>query len=117
MALLMQVRIVCIDYYLAPPLAQVDVCYSSFGGTAIDRVPVVRVFGSTPAGQKACVHLHKVWSGKLLVSGRHTCTKVDRITALSLQFPHSAKPSALKVQIQGHTSLCCYNTIDGLPAT
>ena len=52
MALLMQVRIVCIDYYLAPPLAQVDVCYSSFGGTAIDRVPVVRVFGSTPAGQK-----------------------------------------------------------------
>jgi hypothetical protein len=55
-----RVRIVSIDYYLAPPVPLVDLCYSSLEGTAIDKVPVVRIFGSTPAGQKVCLHLHKV---------------------------------------------------------
>lgn len=54
------VRLVSIDYYMAPPTAGVDVCFSYFDGTPIEQVPVIRVFGSTPAGQKACVHLHKV---------------------------------------------------------
>jgi DNA polymerase zeta len=54
------VRLVAIDWYMAPPLPGLDVCFSFFEGTAIQQVPVVRIFGSTPAGQKACVHLHKV---------------------------------------------------------
>lgn len=53
------VRLVSIDYYLARPAPKVDVSYAPLEGTAVDQVPVVRIFGSTPSGQKACVHLHK----------------------------------------------------------
>ena len=58
------VRIVDLDYQMVRPVPGVDVCYSSLAGEAVDRVPVVRVFGATPAGQKCCVHLHRV-SGRL----------------------------------------------------
>lgn len=54
------VRLVSIDYYLAKPAPKVDVSYAPLEGTSIEQVPVVRVFGSTLSGQKACVHLHKV---------------------------------------------------------
>ncbi|XP_072532805.1 DNA polymerase zeta catalytic subunit isoform X2 [Salminus brasiliensis] len=54
------VRIVCADYYMAAPLAGLDVCYSEFRDSEVKRVPVVRIFGSTPAGQKTCLHLHGV---------------------------------------------------------
>jgi DNA polymerase zeta len=54
------VRIVALDYYLAQPIPAVDVCFSPLEGTAIDQVPVIRIFGSTPSGQHVCVHVHKV---------------------------------------------------------
>ncbi|GMH43547.1 hypothetical protein BSKO_11469 [Bryopsis sp. KO-2023] len=57
----LNVRIVSLDYYMARPLPQFDETYTAFSGTAIERVPVVRVFGTTPAGQTACVHLHKAF--------------------------------------------------------
>jgi DNA polymerase zeta len=55
------VRIVSVDSYMAKPIAGMDICYSSFIGCAIDSVPVVRIFGATPSGQKTCVHLHKAF--------------------------------------------------------
>lgn len=62
---LFSVRIVSLDYYLAPPIPGVDVTFSSLEGTAVDTVPIVRVFGSTPAGQRVCLHLHQVGYIKL----------------------------------------------------
>lgn len=57
---LFAVRIVALDYYMARPLPGVDACFSHQEGSAIDQVPVIRIFGSTPSGQKTCLHLHGV---------------------------------------------------------
>lgn len=53
------VRIVSIDYYMAPPILAADICYSSFHGGKVNEVPVIRVYGSTPSGQKTCLHIHR----------------------------------------------------------
>ncbi|XP_048842517.1 DNA polymerase zeta catalytic subunit isoform X1 [Brienomyrus brachyistius] len=55
------VRIVSADYYLASPLEGLDVCYSDFRESDVKRVPVVRIFGATPAGQKTCLHVHGIF--------------------------------------------------------
>uniref|UniRef100_UPI00398F6E42 DNA polymerase zeta catalytic subunit n=1 Tax=Pristiophorus japonicus TaxID=55135 RepID=UPI00398F6E42 len=52
------VRIVTADYYMSSPLKGLDVCFSEFRGNEVTRVPVVRIFGPTAAGQKTCLHLH-----------------------------------------------------------
>ena len=53
------VRIVCLDHYLATP-GLLDRSYSPFTTKKLSKVPVIRVFGSTVAGQKVCVHIHQV---------------------------------------------------------
>ncbi|KAI8027476.1 DNA polymerase zeta catalytic subunit [Camellia lanceoleosa] len=53
------VRIVSIDYYMAPPIPELDISYSSFQGGKVNEVPVIRIYGSTPAGQKTCLHVHR----------------------------------------------------------
>ncbi|KAI5067558.1 hypothetical protein GOP47_0018086 [Adiantum capillus-veneris] len=58
---LLSLRVVTLDYYMAPPLPELDACYSSLLGQPIAEVPVVRVFGTTLAGQKMCLHLHKAF--------------------------------------------------------
>ncbi|XP_071334532.1 DNA polymerase zeta catalytic subunit isoform X2 [Trachinotus anak] len=55
------VRIVTADYYLARPIKDLDACYSEFRESDVKKVPVVRIFGATPAGQKTCLHLHGVF--------------------------------------------------------
>jgi len=44
-------RIVTTDHYLASPIAGLDVCYNEYRGTDISKVPVIRVYGITPAGE------------------------------------------------------------------
>eukprot|EP00741_Cyanophora_paradoxa_P018140 tig00021038_g17514.t1 len=55
------IRIVNADFYMAPPIARADPMRSPLTGAVVREVPVVRVFGSTPAGQKACLHLHRAF--------------------------------------------------------
>uniref|UniRef100_I1QD14 DNA polymerase n=1 Tax=Oryza glaberrima TaxID=4538 RepID=I1QD14_ORYGL len=56
----LSVRIVSLDYYMAPPLPGFDFSYSHFHGGEVEEVPVIRIYGSTPAGQKTCLHIHRV---------------------------------------------------------
>ena len=46
---------------MSPALKDLDTCYSDFRSSAIEKVPVIRIFGATPVGQKACVHVHGVF--------------------------------------------------------
>jgi DNA polymerase zeta len=56
-----KVRIVNIDHYMAEP-GPMDASVFPFGSEPhnLKRVPIVRIFGSTPAGQKVCLHVHQV---------------------------------------------------------
>lgn len=46
------VRIVTADYYMASPLPGLDICRSPLTQLPVKKVPVVRVFGATPAGKR-----------------------------------------------------------------
>jgi DNA polymerase zeta len=52
------VRLVHADTVQARPLAIVDSLRRPWDGARLWRVPVIRIFGPTPAGQHACVHVH-----------------------------------------------------------
>ncbi|XP_050277765.1 DNA polymerase zeta catalytic subunit-like [Quercus robur] len=54
------VRIVTIDHYMAPPIHGLHISYSTFQGGKVSEVPVIRIYVSTPAGQKTCLHVHGV---------------------------------------------------------
>lgn len=54
-----EVRLCTVDYYMQAPSDGLDVISSAFMGVRLQRVPVLRVFGSTREGKKTCVHLHK----------------------------------------------------------
>ncbi|XP_064595381.1 DNA polymerase zeta catalytic subunit-like [Liolophura sinensis] len=58
---MLSVRIVTTDHYMAPPLRSLDVCHSDFRNSQVKKVPVFRLFGATPAGQKTCMHIHGVF--------------------------------------------------------
>ncbi|KAL4233690.1 DNA polymerase zeta catalytic subunit [Mactra antiquata] len=55
------VRIVSTDHYMSAPIRGLDVHYADQRSTEVKKVPVIRIFGSTPAGQKTCMHVHGVF--------------------------------------------------------
>lgn len=54
-------RIVTVDHYLAAPVPRLDPGFSRLGGWEVWKVPVIRIFGVTSGGQKACLHVHGVF--------------------------------------------------------
>lgn len=45
------VRIVSADYYMAKPICGLDIGYSMYRGLEVNRVPIIRIFGSTCSGR------------------------------------------------------------------
>ncbi|TRY76839.1 hypothetical protein TCAL_14741 [Tigriopus californicus] len=57
----LSLRIVTLDHYMADPIPGLDPIFASDRHYTVRKVPVLRAFGPTPAGQKACLHLHGVF--------------------------------------------------------
>lgn len=53
-------RIVSTDNYQSAPIQDLDVTYSEFWSTPTQSVPILRLYGITPSGQKTCMHIHGV---------------------------------------------------------
>ena len=71
-----------IDYYITIPNKEHDICYSSLTGTAINQVPILRIWGSTPNGEKVCCHLHKIFPYFYL---EYLASKDENITSFSMK--------------------------------
>jgi len=54
-------RIVDADFYLTKPIPGVDPLFSECRQRDVFKIPVIRIFGTTPQGQKACLHIHNVF--------------------------------------------------------
>lgn len=88
------VRIVTADFYLAKTMPGLDVGYSDFRGSPVRQVPVIRIYGATPGGQRTCLHVHGVFpyiyipcEGAWQTSSefiRQIASSVDRAVHISL---------------------------------
>lgn len=56
-----RLRVIEVDHYMSPPLEHADVMTSLFSSKPIVSLPILRVWGRTPAGQGACAHVHGVF--------------------------------------------------------
>ncbi|XP_078436093.1 recovery protein 3 isoform X2 [Wolffia australiana] len=100
-------RIVSLDYYMAAPIPGLDFGESPcFKGRKVEEVPVIRIYGSTLAGQKTCLHVHRalpylyVPFSELQMSNEENCTReVSGAVEKALQGKYGSK--------RQHVHGCC----------
>ncbi|KAM9704047.1 DNA polymerase zeta catalytic subunit isoform 3-T3 [Menidia menidia] len=113
------VRIVTADYYLASPVKDLDVGHSEFRDSEVKKVPVVRIFGATPGGQKTCLHLHGVfpyiyvpYDGLGQQPERHmrqVAFSIDRALNVAMGNPTSSSQHVFKVVLVSGMPLYGYH--------
>jgi DNA polymerase zeta len=54
-------RLVEVESLTAPPIQGLDETWSTLEGRPIKRVPLLRLYGTTPAGQKCAVTVHNAY--------------------------------------------------------
>ncbi|KAJ8952657.1 hypothetical protein NQ318_020972, partial [Aromia moschata] len=102
------IRIINLDSYMSPPVQGLDVVYSDFRGALINQVPIIRLFGSTPTGQKICVHIHGVfpyfyipYDGTQEVNSlmHHIAISIDKAVNISLNQASSKTQHVYKISL------------------
>ncbi|KAH7930979.1 hypothetical protein BV22DRAFT_1053576 [Leucogyrophana mollusca] len=90
----LRVLIQQIDYTLAPP--------GPLDNTSLHRVPIIRIYGASSTGQKACVHVHQVYPYFFVeYKGKLNPDNVNRyIAKLSLSLNHAI---ALSIKRNPHS--------------
>ena len=74
------------DVYFAPPLPE-------FGDAPANQsVPVIRIFGPTPGGQKACLHIHGVSLFTFCISQTYVCLPGASILLCSIALCSDRRP-------------------------
>lgn len=80
-------RIVDADIYLAKPIHNTDICFSKFRQADTYKVPIVRIFGATPAGQKTCLHVHQLFPYLFVpISRKEASERFAKQFAMSLDY-------------------------------
>ncbi|KAJ7341843.1 hypothetical protein JRQ81_007346 [Phrynocephalus forsythii] len=108
-ASMFSLRVVTADYYLSSPLPGLDPCQSHFREAPVKKVPVVRIFGATPAGQKTCLHLHGIFPYLYIPYDgyghlpehylRQVAFSIDRALNIALGNPASSVQHVFKVSL------------------
>ncbi|KAG5454785.1 DNA polymerase zeta catalytic subunit [Clonorchis sinensis] len=52
------IKLFYLDYYFSKPLTDIDNSYSDLRGSYASKLPVIRLYGTTPSGQKVCANVH-----------------------------------------------------------
>ncbi|KAJ8682714.1 hypothetical protein QAD02_018506 [Eretmocerus hayati] len=101
------IRVVVADSYQANPIPDVDPTFSHFRGSEIKQVPVVRIFGITPEGEKVCLHVHGVfpylyvpYTGQVRadILAYHLATAIDTAINVSMGSAKANTQHVYKIQ-------------------
>ena len=97
---LFAVRLVDIDVEYAKPVAELDATCSPLTHKPLRMVPIVRVFGTTPRGQKACLHVHGCFRYFLVPYDGERQDEAS-LRALALELEDQLRQLSVQPQAQG----------------
>ncbi|MCJ1473437.1 DNA polymerase zeta [Lambiella insularis] len=116
-----RVRLNCVDYYQTAPIEfdpQLRQSDEEAPQNPTLKVPVIRVFGATPTGQKVCAHIHGVFPYLYIAysGGLEPDAVDDYIHRLHLSIDHALTVSYRRQTFQGKTSFVAHITlVKGIP--
>lgn len=85
-------RLVEVEPLTSKPIPGLDEVWSSLEGRAITKVPILRLYGTTPAGQKCSVAVHNVYPYFFINIPETVLLANDtyeKLTAYSIQLAHA----------------------------
>lgn len=98
-------RVIEVEPLTSQPVPGLDETWSSLEGRSIQRVPILRLYGSTPAGQKCAVSLHNAYPYFFLNVPETVIEQHDtyeKLTSYSIQLAHALN-KATQISLGGRS--------------